>query len=68
MSEIERGEIVTLAAGAALGSAARTFFQATLDDALFHAYADPRAWANLGYVGPPQPIGFMDFAAAPKTG
>ena len=67
LPEPRRHAIVAAAAASATGSAPRTFFQASLDDALFHAYADPRAWAGIGYAGPPQPIGFLDYAAAPKT-
>lgn len=63
----QRHDLVAAAAASAPGSTPRTFFQATLDDALFHAYADPRAWAGLGYAGPPQPIGFPEHAAAPKA-
>ena len=62
-----RDEIVAAAAASAPGSTPRTFFQATWDDALFHAYADPRAWPGLGYAGPPQPIGFADHATPPKS-
>lgn len=62
-----RHDLVAEAAASALGSTPRTFFQATLDDALFHAYADARAWVGLGYDGPPQPIGFPDHATAPKA-
>lgn len=60
-----RETIVSQAAAAPLGSLPRTFFQATLDDALFHAYADPRAWVGIGYSGPPQPVGFPDHASPP---
>ncbi|HMV05551.1 MAG TPA: gluconate 2-dehydrogenase subunit 3 family protein [Accumulibacter sp.] len=60
-----REAIVSQAAAAPLGSLARTFFQATLDDALFHAYADPRSWVGIGYAGPPQPLGFLDHASPP---
>ena len=67
LSESRRHAIVTAAAASAAGSTARTIFQASLDDALFHTYADPRAWSGLGYAGPPQPIGFPDYAAAPKA-
>lgn len=66
LPESRRHDLVAVAAASAMGSTPRTFFQATLDDALFHAYADPRAWTGLGYAGPPQPIGFPDHAAAPK--
>ncbi len=66
LPEAHRAAIVAAAAASAVGSPQRTFFQASLDDALFHAYADSRAWAGLGYAGPPQPIGFPDHAVAPK--
>lgn len=62
-----RHDLVAEAAASAPGSTPRTFFQATLDDALFHVYANPRAWVGLGYAGPPQPIGFPDHSAAPKA-
>ncbi len=62
-----RERIVAAAAASAPGSAPLAFFSATRDDTLFHAYADPRAWVGLGYAGPPQPIGFMDHASAPKA-
>jgi hypothetical protein len=60
LSEVDRQAIVSAAAARAPGSTPRTFFQATLDDALFHTYANESAWVNLGYAGPPQPIGFPD--------
>lgn len=63
----QRNQIVAAAAASAPGSAVRNFFQATLDDALFHTYADQASWVGLGYAGPPQPLGFPDFAAAPKA-
>lgn len=63
----QRNHVVTAAAASAPGSAARTFFQATLDDTLFHTYADQRSWVGLGFAGPPQPLGFPDFAAAPRS-
>ena len=66
LPESGRQAIVAAAAASPMGTAQRTFFQASLDDALFHAYADPRAWAGLGYAGPPQPIGFPDHAKAPE--
>ena len=67
LSETDREKIVAAAAASALGTAQRTFFQATLDDALFHTYADPQAWDGLNYAGPPQPIGFLDHTTAPKA-
>jgi len=65
LSEVDRQAIVSAAAASAPGSTQRTFFQATLDDALFHTYANESAWVTLGYAGPPQPIGFPDQQLSP---
>jgi Gluconate 2-dehydrogenase subunit 3 len=67
LSGLDRQKIVAAAAASNVGSVPRTFFQASLDDTLFHTYADPRAWVGLHYAGPPQPIGFLDHAIAPKA-
>jgi len=67
LPESGRQNVVAAAAASAAGSTPRTFFQASLDDALFHTYADPRAWVGLGYAGPPQPVGFPDHVSAPKA-
>lgn len=29
-------------------------------------YAQPQAWPSLGFAGPPQPLGFMDYAEPPR--
>ncbi|EXI82491.1 MAG: hypothetical protein AW10_00599 [Candidatus Accumulibacter appositus] len=68
LPEVDRQSIVSAALASAPGSTPRTFFQATLDDALFHTYADESAWVNLGYAGPPQPIGFPDQQRPPGRG
>ncbi|KFB75438.1 gluconate 2-dehydrogenase subunit 3 family protein [Candidatus Accumulibacter cognatus] len=49
LPEARRVDIVAAAAASSEGSTPRTFFQATFDDALFHAYAyaDARAWTGL---------------------
>jgi hypothetical protein len=31
-------------------------------------YAHPDSWPSMGYAGPPQPRGFMDFAGPPGRG
>ncbi|MEF8714099.1 MAG: gluconate 2-dehydrogenase subunit 3 family protein [Accumulibacter sp.] len=67
LPEARRVDMVAAAAASPEGSTPRTFFQATLDDALFHVYADARSWTGLAYAGPPQPIGFPDQAAAPRS-
>jgi hypothetical protein len=39
----------------------RVFFDNLRHQAFGHYYADPRSWTSLGYAGPPQPKGFMDY-------
>lgn len=67
LDEAAREAIVARAAASAPGSAARVFFQSTLDDTLYHHYADPRSWVGLGYDGPPQPRGFADHQRPPQA-
>jgi hypothetical protein len=43
----------------------RVFFSGVLDLAFRQYYAQPAIWAGLGYAGPPQPRGFLDFAGPP---
>jgi len=57
----ERERIVASAEASPSGSMQRVFFQATRDDVLFHTYTDARSWNGLGYDGPPQPRGFLDY-------
>jgi len=42
---------------------AKVFLNRTLDLAYSHYYAQQQAWEGLGFDGPPQPGGFMDFTA-----
>lgn len=67
LDEAAREALVAQAAASPPGSAARVFFQSTLDDTLYHHYADPRSWAGLGYDGPPQPRGFTDHERPPPA-
>jgi hypothetical protein len=48
------------------GSSARRFFDSVRVAALNHFYTQPQAWEPLGYRGPPQPDGFMDYTEAPE--
>lgn len=66
LSAAQREGVVTLAAAGKAGIQPLVFFHETRDDAFFHYYAHPRSWSALGYAGPPQPRGFMDYADAPK--
>lgn len=59
----DRERLVDRAAHA--GGVARLFFDATHGEALFAYYAHPAAWAGIGYGGPPQPEGFLDYTQPP---
>lgn len=65
LDEEGRVAIVGRAAAASPGSPERRFFEATRDAAMLAYYAKPPAWPALGYDGPPQPEGFMDYADPP---
>jgi hypothetical protein len=67
LSEDDRNGVVALAAEAEPNSPPRRFFRATRHTAFYLYYAEPRAWAAIGYDGPPQPEGFTDHAAAPRA-
>jgi hypothetical protein len=62
----QREQVVDLAARAASRSVPRTFFERTRKDAFIYYYAHPQSWRGLGYHGPPQPLGFMDYSVAPS--
>jgi hypothetical protein len=66
LSELEREAIVALAEGSPARSLPRTFFAFTQQQAFSNYYAQPAAWQGLGFAGPPQPLGFLDFAEPPK--
>ncbi len=65
LSDDGRDRVLALAAEASPGSAPRVFFDTIRQDALSHYYAEPAAWAAIGYAGPPQPAGFPDHASPP---
>lgn len=60
-----RVALVRLAEAAPAKSLENVFFRALRDHALETYYADPGSWPALGYAGPPQPQGFLDFEQAP---
>jgi len=62
----ERERIVRNAEQARSGTTERLFFDRTLTDTLQLYYAHPGSWPALRFAGPPQPAGFMDYAAAPN--
>ena len=61
-----RDRVIQLAAASDPKTPPRQFFERTRSDAFFRYYARTEAWAAIGYDGPPQPAGFMDYALPPK--
>ena len=65
LPQAEREAVVALAEGSSQRSLPQAFFGFTQREAFTHYYAQPAAWAGLGFDGPPQPRGFLDFAKPP---
>jgi hypothetical protein len=68
LGEEDRVQVVTGASLAFKNSSEYIFFEKTRRDAFFHYYAHPESWVGLGYDGPPQPMGFPDYASPPDEG
>jgi len=62
-----REAVVALAERSPARSLPRAFFELTQEQAFTHYYAQAASWQGLGFAGPPQPLGFLDFAAPPKA-
>jgi hypothetical protein len=43
------------------------FFALLRGDTMRFYYARPEAWPSLGFDGPPQPRGFLDYSEPPRT-
>jgi len=68
MAEDRQLLVVSISERQRKGSVPRVFFENMRHQAFGHYYADPRSWGALGYDGPPQPKGFMDYAQPLKPG
>ena len=60
-----REAIITLAAGAGEDAPEYHFFLSMRQEAFAFYYARPESWPGLGYRGPPQPLGHMDYTQKP---
>lgn len=60
----QQASLQRLAGGAPLSFPGR-FFWRLRDETLAGYYADPRSWDLLSYRGPPQPVGYADYAEPP---
>ena len=66
LTEDKRIKIVSIAAGANSRSVPRIFFEVSRRESMFHYYAHPDSWTFIGYHGPPQPNGFMNYTDQPQ--
>ena len=57
--------LLTVAENSPRNSAQRRLFTVLRNDVIRRYYTHPDAWAQLGYPGPPQPLGFMDYSEPP---
>ncbi len=61
-----REAIVSSAEQGSADAEERQFFEYVKRHAFRHYYTDPRAWRYLSFNGPPQPLGFVDYARPPR--
>ena len=45
-----------------------SFFATLREDVIRAFYSDPIAWKEIGFYGPPQPEGYLDFSKPPSAG
>ena len=43
------------------------FFKTLHRDVILAFYSDPISWQAVGYYGPPQPVGYLDFSQPPSS-
>ncbi len=60
-----REQIVERASQGKRGSLEYTFFTRTKDVVFQYYYSQAETWPPLGYDGPPQPRGFLDYTSPP---
>ena len=67
LDEEKKETIVRQAAAAPDNTRPRVFFERTRADAFYFYYSRPESWRGIAYYrGPTQPLGFMDYADAPR--
>ena len=66
LDEEKRNAIVGRASRSARRSVPRQFFDGTRRPAFFFYYGNASSWSAIGYEGPPQPGGFLDYADPPQ--
>ena len=66
LDEVARVALLQRAERSPRRSAQRQLFDNLADEVLRRYYANPAAWLQLGFAGPPQPAGFMAYREAPR--
>ncbi|NOX08910.1 MAG: gluconate 2-dehydrogenase subunit 3 family protein [Gammaproteobacteria bacterium] len=67
LTQAQREAIVRMAEATKMPSAQRLFFEQIRKDSFLFYYSHPQSWSNLGFNGPPQPAGFIDYTQAPDS-
>ncbi len=67
LDEAAQIAVVETAEQSAKRSLPRVFFFAVQYYAFGIYYSHPQTWVSLGYAGPPQPVGFPDYAEPPGS-
>ncbi len=65
LARIQQSQMIQLIADAPRGTVEQAFFRRLHKLTLNLYYSHPQSWISLGYSGPPQPLGFMDYADPP---
>ena len=66
LDEDKRNAIIGRASRSARRSVPRQFFDRTRRPAFVLYYGIATSWSAIGYSGPPQPAGFLDYAESPE--
>ena len=66
LSDAEKIVIVKQAEKSKNGDIAKLFFERIKQDAFWFYYAHPETWRVLGFEGPPQPNGYLNYTKPPR--
>ena len=66
LAPMEKNNLLETMAAAGLGSIVSNGFWWLRNGTMELFYSQPVSWEGLGFAGPPQPLGFLDYAARPK--
>lgn len=66
LAQDDRDHIVAMAEASPAGSIPRQLFDHVKQDLFGFYYSHPSIWPSLGFNGPPQPSGYLDYTAPPQ--